>query len=48
MAAARKRPMGDAWALRRVGGDICPVVAAVAAHWGATRRPEINLVDQIF
>lgn len=49
MTAARRRPVGDAWALRRVGGgDICPVVAAVAAHWGATRRPDINLVDQIF
>ena len=48
MAAARKRPVGDAWALRRAGGDICPAVAAVSAHWAATRRPDINLVDQIF
>lgn len=49
IAATRRRPIGDAWALRRVGGgDICPVVAAVAAHWQATRRPDINLADQIF
>lgn len=49
VASSRRRPVGDAWALRRVGGgDICPVVAAVAAHWQATRRPDINLADQIF
>lgn len=49
VASSRRRPVGDAWALRRAGGgDICPVVAAVAAHWQATRRPDINLADQIF
>lgn len=49
VASSRRRPVGDAWALRRVGGgDICPVVAAVAAHWQAGRRTDINLADQIF
>ena len=49
VASSRRRPIGDAWALRRVGGvDICPVVATVAAHWQATRRTDINLADQIF
>ena len=47
-AGVPARPVGDAWALRRSGGDICPAVAAVAAHWQATRRPHINLADQIF
>ena len=48
MAAARRRPVGDAWALRRAGGDICPVVAATLAHWQATRAPVIDLASQIF
>jgi hypothetical protein len=48
VAASRRRPLGDAWALRRAGGDICPAVAAVAAHWQATRRPVIDLATQIF
>lgn len=48
MLAARRRPVGDAWALRRAGGDICPAVAAVAAHWHATRTPAIDIASQIF
>lgn len=48
VTASRRRPIGDAWALRRSGGDICPAVAAAAAHWHASRRVDIDLADQIF
>jgi hypothetical protein len=38
VAAARKRPLGDAWAwARRTGGDISPLVAATLACWGLAR-----------
>jgi phage terminase large subunit-like protein len=36
--AARKRPMGDAWAwARKTGGDISPLVAVTLAHYGLVK-----------
>ena len=38
VAAARKRPLGDAWAwARKTGGDISPLVAVTLAHWGLVK-----------
>jgi phage terminase large subunit-like protein len=36
--AARKRPLGDAWAwARKTGGDISPLVAVTLAHYGLVK-----------
>jgi len=36
--AARKRPLGDAWAwARKTGGDISPLVAVTLSHWGLVK-----------
>jgi hypothetical protein len=36
--AARKRPLGDAWAwARKTGGDISPLVSVTLAHWGLVK-----------
>jgi phage terminase large subunit-like protein len=38
VAAARKRPLGDAWAwARKTGGDISPLVAVTLALWGLVK-----------
>ena len=38
VSAARKRPLGDAWAwARKTGGDISPLVAVTLAHWGLVK-----------
>jgi len=38
VAAARKRPLGDAWAwARKTGGDICPLVAVTLARYGLVK-----------
>jgi len=43
VAAARKRPLGDAWAwARRAGGDISPLVAASLSHFGLVRSGHGN------
>jgi hypothetical protein len=40
LAGAKRRKLGDAWALdrRSPGVDISPLVGAALAHWGATRE----------
>jgi phage terminase large subunit-like protein len=41
LAAARKRPLGDAWAWHRKGvSDISPLVAVTLAVWGFTTRSQ--------
>jgi len=36
--AARKRPLGDAWAwARKTGADISPLVSVTLAHWGLVK-----------
>ena len=37
VSAARKRPLGDAWAWARrdTASDICPLVALTVAHWAS-------------
>ena len=38
VSAARKRPLGDAWAwARKSGGDISPLVAVTLSHWGLVK-----------
>jgi phage terminase large subunit-like protein len=38
IGAARKRPLGDAWAwARKAGGDISPLVAVTLATWGLVK-----------
>jgi len=38
VVAARKRPLGDAWAwARKTGGDISPLVAVTLSHWGLVK-----------
>jgi phage terminase large subunit-like protein len=38
ITAARKRPLGDAWAwARKAGGDISPLVAVTLAAWGLVK-----------
>ena len=32
--AATKRRVADAWAWRRGGADVSPLIAATLAHWG--------------
>lgn len=38
--SARRRPLGDAWAWARRGGDISPLVAATIARWAWATTPE--------
>ena len=38
--AARRRPLGDAWAWARRGGDISPLVAATLARWAWATAPD--------
>jgi phage terminase large subunit-like protein len=43
VAAARKRPLGDAWAwARKAGGDVSPLVAATLARWQLARNGHGN------
>jgi hypothetical protein len=38
VGAARKRVLGDAWAwARRIGGDVCPLVAVTLARYGLVK-----------
>src|SRR5262245_5150668 len=37
---ARRRPLGEAWAWARRGGDITPLVAATIARWAWATTPE--------
>ena len=53
LTAARKRPLGDAWAWHRKGTtDISPLVAVTLAHWGfatrAQREPKIKAPSAAF
>lgn len=46
--SARRRKVGDAWALRRGdGSDICPAVACALAVWGASRASDYPVMDSI-
>lgn len=50
LVSSRRRTLGDAWAIRRVqgGSDVCVLVAAVVAHWGATAKRAPDLLNSIF
>jgi hypothetical protein len=45
LAGAKKRNLGDAWALdrRKADSDITPLVAAVLAHWCAGKAIDVSL-----
>jgi len=48
LAGAKRRKLGDAWALdrRSPGVDISPLVGAALAHWGASREGARVLSDE--
>ncbi len=51
LAAAQKRPLGEAWAwARRGGADISPLVAVTFAKWGlgAEAEPVGNVIDNVW
>jgi phage terminase large subunit-like protein len=42
--AARKRPLGDAWAwARKTGGGISPLVSVTLAHWGLVKAGDAKI-----
>jgi hypothetical protein len=43
VGAARKRPLGEAWAwARRQGGDICSLVAVTLARYGLAKEGDTD------